>query len=114
MQSTSTMLRMLMPANKPSVPPMASSLPEKLIVSSLLDLMAELLGVSIDTILKSYRQKRPINSLSNKKHPVHLWFFTLICFHSSSVTNHILMTTQFFINQLPIASTLFLLFSFKV
>ena len=44
------MLRMLMPANKPSVPPMVASLPEKLIVSSLLDLIAELLGVSIDTI----------------------------------------------------------------
>ena len=38
------MLRMLMPANKPSVPPMAASLPEKLIVSSLLDLIAILLG----------------------------------------------------------------------
>ena len=38
------MLRMLMPANKPNVPPMAASLPEKLIVSSLLDLIAILLG----------------------------------------------------------------------
>ena len=38
------MLRMLMPANKPSVPPMAASLPEKFIVSSLLDLIAILLG----------------------------------------------------------------------